>query len=53
VSTTTEDEMSSDEVRAALAAYLDALMARGDFSRVLTEDVQASIVGTPQWATRG
>jgi predicted ester cyclase len=51
VSTTTEDEMSSDEVRAALAACVDPLVARGDFSRFFTEDVQASIVGTPQRAT--
>jgi predicted ester cyclase len=51
VSTTTEDEMSSDEARAALAAYVDALVARGDFSRFFTDDVQASIVGTPQRAT--
>ena len=43
--------MSSDEVRAALEEYVDALLARGDFSRFFTDDVQASIVGTPQRAT--
>jgi predicted ester cyclase len=43
--------MSSDEVRAALEEYVDRLVARGDFSRFFTDDVQASIVGTPQRAT--
>ena len=43
--------MSSDEVRATLGAYVDALVARGDFSRFYTDDVEASIVGTPQRAT--
>src|SRR5215210_2074787 len=43
--------MSSDEVRAALAGYVDALVARGDFSRFFTHDVQASVVGTSQQAT--
>jgi predicted ester cyclase len=48
---TTEDEMPTDEVRAALGAYVDALVARADFSRFFTDDVRASIVGTPQRAT--
>jgi predicted ester cyclase len=51
LSNTREDEMSSDEVRATLGAYVDALVARGDFSRFFTDDVEASIVGTPQRAT--
>jgi predicted ester cyclase len=48
---TTEDDMSTVEVRAALEAYVDALVARADFARFFTDDVQASIVGTPQQAT--
>src|SRR4051794_4471178 len=47
----TEDDMSTVEVRAALEAYVDALVARADFARFFTDDVQASIVGTPQQAT--
>jgi predicted ester cyclase len=43
--------MSSDDVRLTLGAYVDALAARGDFSRFYTDDVEASIVGTPQGAT--
>jgi predicted ester cyclase len=43
--------MSSEEVRATLGAYVDALVARGDFSRFYTDDVEASLVGTPQRAT--
>jgi predicted ester cyclase len=43
--------MSSDAARATLEAYVDALKARGDFSRFFTDDVQASLVGTPQRAT--
>ena len=43
--------MSTVEVRAALEAYVDALVARADFARFFTDDVQASIVGTPQQAT--
>jgi predicted ester cyclase len=46
-----EDEMSSEEIRATLGAYVDALVARGDFSRFYTDDVEASLVGTPQRAT--
>jgi predicted ester cyclase len=48
---TTEDDMSTDEVRATLEAYVDALGARADFAQFFTDDVQASIVGTPQQAT--
>ena len=43
--------MSTDEVRATLGAYVDALVARADFARFFTDDVQASIVGTPQQAS--
>jgi predicted ester cyclase len=48
---TAEDDMSDDEVRATLGAYVDALGARADFARFFTDDIQASIVGTPQHAT--
>jgi predicted ester cyclase len=48
---TTEYDMSTDEVRATLEAYVDALVARADFAQFFTDDVQASIVGTPQHAT--
>jgi hypothetical protein len=43
--------MATAEVRAVLEDYLDVLVARGDFSRFFTDDIEASIVGTPQAAT--
>src|SRR3954469_3044328 len=43
--------MSTDEVRATLEAYVDALVARAEFAQFFIDDVQASIVGTPQQAT--
>ena len=43
--------MSTDEVRATLGAYVDALGARADFAQFFTDDIQGSVVGTPQQAT--
>jgi predicted ester cyclase len=42
--------MSTKTARNALSEYLDALVARGDYARFFTEDVEVSLVGTPQHA---
>jgi predicted ester cyclase len=40
--------MSSETTAKTMQAYLDALLARGDFARHLAEDATFEIMGTPQ-----
>lgn len=44
--------MSTETARHALREYLDALVARDDYARFFTENVDVSLAGTPQHARR-